>query len=194
MNPPWVYTCSQSWTPFPTSLPVTIPLGHPSAPAPSILHPASNLDWQFVSYMILYMFQWHSQCTSPKRPVSCVEPRLAIHFLYDIIHASMPFSQIILPSPSPTESKSLFCTSPSLLLSRIPGYHYHLPKFHIYVFSSVVQSRPILCHPINCSTPGLPVDHQVPEFTQTRIHPVSNIDWRFISYMIVYMFQCYSLK
>ena len=31
-----------------------------------------------------------SQCTSPKRPVSCIEPRLAIHFLYDIIHVSMP--------------------------------------------------------------------------------------------------------
>ena len=39
--------------PPPTSLPV--PLGHPSAPAPSILYPASNLDWRFVSYMILYM-------------------------------------------------------------------------------------------------------------------------------------------
>ena len=36
--------------------PHTIPLGRPSAPAPSILYPASNLDWRFVSYMILYMF------------------------------------------------------------------------------------------------------------------------------------------
>ena len=36
--------------------PHTIPLGHPSAPAPRFLYPASNLDWQFVSYMILYMF------------------------------------------------------------------------------------------------------------------------------------------
>ena len=34
----------------------TIPLGRPSAPAPSILYPASNLDWQFISH-ILYMFQ-----------------------------------------------------------------------------------------------------------------------------------------
>ena len=74
-----------------------------------------------------------SQCTSPKHPVSCVEPGLATRFIYDILHVSMPFSQIIPPSPSPTESKRLFYTSESLLLSRIQGYCYHLSKFHIYV-------------------------------------------------------------
>ena len=36
-----------------------------------------------------------SQCTSPKHPVSCIEPEPAIRFTYDIIHVSMPFSQII---------------------------------------------------------------------------------------------------
>ena len=55
--------------------PHTIPLGHPSAPAPSFLYPASNLDWQFISYMIL-------------------------------LHVLMSFSQIIPPTPSPTESKN----------------------------------------------------------------------------------------
>ena len=44
----------------------------------------------------------------------------------------MSFSQIIPPSPSPTESKRLFYTSVSLLLSRIQGYCYHLSNFHIY--------------------------------------------------------------
>jgi len=74
-----------------------------------------------------------SQCTSPEHPVSCIEPGLAIRFTYDNVHVSMPFSQIIPPSPSPTESKRLFYTSVSLLLSCIQGYHYHLSKFHIYV-------------------------------------------------------------
>ena len=85
-------------------------------PTPSPYHPSGS-----------------SQCTSPKHPVSCIEPRLAICFLCDITHVSMPFSQIIPPSSSPTESKRLFYTSVSLLQSHIQGYHYHLSKFHIYV-------------------------------------------------------------
>ena len=41
-------------------------------------------------------------------------------------------------------------------------------------FSSVTQSCLTLCDPINCSMPGLPVHHQLPEFTQTHIHRVSD--------------------
>ena len=41
-------------------------------------------------------------------------------------------------------------------------------------FSSAAQSCPTLCDPMNCSTPGLPVHHQLPEFTQTHIHRVSD--------------------
>ena len=73
-----------------------------------------------------------SQCSRPKHPVSCIEPGLSTRFIYDIIRISMPFSQIIPPSPSPTESKRLFYTSVSVLLSRTQGYCYHLSKFHIY--------------------------------------------------------------
>ena len=79
-----------------------------------------------------YHLSGSSQCTSTKHPVSCVEPRLVIRFLHDIIHVSIPFSQIIPPSPSPAESKRLFYTSVSLLLPHKQGYHYHLSKFHIY--------------------------------------------------------------
>ena len=41
-------------------------------------------------------------------------------------------------------------------------------------FSSVAQSWPTLCDPMNCSTPGLPVHHQLPEFTQTLVHRVGD--------------------
>ena len=41
-------------------------------------------------------------------------------------------------------------------------------------FSSVAQLCPTLCNPMNCSTPGLPVDHQLPESTQTHVHWVSD--------------------
>ena len=41
-------------------------------------------------------------------------------------------------------------------------------------FSSVAQSCPTLCDPMNRSTPGLPVHHQLPEFTQTHVHGVSD--------------------
>ena len=41
-------------------------------------------------------------------------------------------------------------------------------------FSSVAQSCPTLCNPMNCSTLGLPVQHQLPEFIQTHVHRVSD--------------------
>ena len=87
--------------PPPTSFPIpslwVIPVHQPRAASHS-----SNLDWRFISHMIIYMFQ----CRSPK----------SSH-----------------PRPLPTESKRLFYTSVSLLLSCIQGYRYHLSKFHIYV-------------------------------------------------------------
>ena len=37
-------------------------------------------------------------------------------------------------------------------------------------FNSVAQSCLTLCNPMNCSTPGLPIHHQLPEFTETHVH------------------------
>ena len=50
----------------------------------------------------------------------------------------------------------------------------HLNIVNQYQFSSVAQSCPTLCDHMNWSTPGLPVHHQLPEFTQTHIHRVSD--------------------
>ena len=96
--------------------PILNPLPHPSP-----YHPSGS-----------------SQCTSPEHPVSCIETGLAINFTYDIIHVSMPFSQIIPPSPSPTESKRLFYTSMSLLLSHIQDNRYHLSIYIPYICVSIL--------------------------------------------------------
>ena len=59
--------------------PHTILLGHPSAPAPSILYPASNLDWRFISYMTLCMFQCHSPKSSHPLPLPQSPKHCSIH-------------------------------------------------------------------------------------------------------------------
>ena len=96
-----ILTCIPKHEPPSHLHPHNIFLGHPHAPAPSMLHPASDIDWRFNSH--------------------------------DSIHVRMSFSQIIPPSPSPSESKSPLYTSVSFFLSCIQGRHCHLPKFHIYV-------------------------------------------------------------
>ena len=45
---------------------------------------------------------------------------------------------------------------------------------HSVQFSSVTQSCPTLCDPMNCSMPGLPVHHQLPELTQSHVHRVGD--------------------
>ena len=59
--------------------PRTIPLGHPSAPALSTLYHALNLDWRFISHMIIYMFQWHSTRSSHPRPLQQSPKDRSIH-------------------------------------------------------------------------------------------------------------------
>ena len=46
----------------------------------------------------------------------------------------------------------------------------HIPHLIFHLSFSSVQSCPTLCNPMDCSTPGLPVCHQLPEFTQTHVH------------------------
>ena len=50
-----------------------------------------------------------------------------------------------------------------------------MPFYLPLQFSSVAQSCPTLCDPMNCSTPGLPVHHQLPEFTQTKITSIESV-------------------
>ena len=81
--------------------------------------------------------------------------------------------------PLPSNIKKL------LFNSKLPSFNFSsiaLVNFSSILFSdllsdqirSVAQSCPTLCDPMNCSTPGLPVHHQLPEFTQTHFHRVSD--------------------
>ena len=69
-----------------------------------------------------------------------------------------------------------------------------------FQFSSVAQSCLTLFDPMDCSMPGFPVYRQLPEFTHpsapalSTLSHASNLDWWSISHMVIYMFQCYSLK
>ena len=69
-----------------------------------------------------------------------------------------PFSCLL---PSPLAGK---CSTPASLQAGHGSVQ----------FSSVAQSCPTLCKPMNHSTPGLPVHHQLPEFTQTHVHRVGD--------------------
>ena len=61
----------------------------------------------------------------------------------------------------------------STCLGSFEGGHHYLHYLY-HSFSSVPQSCPTLCYPMNRSMPGLPVHHQLPESTQTHVHRVSD--------------------
>ena len=77
-----------------------------------------------------------------------------VHRVSDAIQPSHPLSSPSPPAPNPSQHQSLLMASVQ--------------------FSSVAQSCPTLSYPMNRSTPGLPVHHQLPEFTRTHNHRVSN--------------------
>ena len=68
---------------------------------------------------------------------------------------------------------SLFISKLNLLITYI---------FSSVQFISVTQLRPTLCDSMNRSTPGLPVHHQFPEFTQTRVHRVGDAIIQFMEF------------
>ena len=64
-----ILTCVPKHEPPSHLPPHNISLGHPYAPAPSILYPASDIDWRFNSYMIVYMLECHSPKSSHPLPL-----------------------------------------------------------------------------------------------------------------------------
>ena len=77
---------------------------------------------------------------------------------------------------TPMFTEALFIIARTWKQPRCPSADEWIRKlwFSSVQFSSVTQSCPTLCDPMNRSTPGLPVHHQLPEFTQTHVHRVSD--------------------
>ena len=93
----WIcHGCTWVLNPEPPSHlpPQIISLGHPSAPAPSILYPVLNLDWRFVSYTIVYMFQ----CYSPKSSHPLPLPQSPKSVLYICVSFAVSHTGLSLPS------------------------------------------------------------------------------------------------
>ena len=62
----------------------------------------------------------------------------------------------------------------SLALKNLGNLSVRFKTLSLITYSSVTQSCLTLCHPMDCSTPGLLVHHQLPEFTQTHVHQVGD--------------------
>ena len=82
-------------------------------------------------------------------------------------------SCIIVQTSVRSYSGTLFTRSNHLNLF-ITSTTYSSPPLHIHQFSSVVQSCLTLCNPMDYSTPGFPVHHQLLELAQTHVHQVSD--------------------
>ena len=97
---------------------------------------------------------------------------LAVHFTYGIVNfyvtLSIHFPLSLLSSPH--IYRSVFYVCFSFVALKINS---SLPSLSVQ-FSSVTESCPTLCDPMDCSTPGLFVHHQLPEFTHTYVHRVGN--------------------
>ena len=106
--------------------------------------------------------------------------------LYNLIYSLQPSFEVgARPAPvagGEREGEGLFKATQLAntrlpMLNRICFGQQHCRRFssvHSVQFSSFAQLCPILCDPMNRSTPGLLVHHQFPEFTQTHVHRVGD--------------------
>ena len=119
--------------------------------------PASYSEGFFEQSSLLAKRLWESMTEKPRLPLG---PTYTC--------AVMKLSSLLLLSMS-------IGVSTSSLVSLGPCLANHASKrIKCVQFSSATQSCPALCDPMKRSTPGLPVHHQLPEFTQTHIHRVSD--------------------
>ena len=84
------------------------------------------------------------------------------------------WSGLSLPTPGGLPDPRMEPLSPAWQADSLPLSTWEAGPLHSAQFSSVAQSCLTLCDPMNRSTPGLSVHHQLPEFTQTHAHQVGD--------------------
>ena len=110
-------------------------------------------------------------------PVDCSPPGSSVHGISQAIILEwvvIPFSRKSSWPRDQTHISCIHCVS--YIAGRFspgepPGKHFQIQSVQ---FSSVAQSCPTLCNTMDCSSAGLPIHYQLPEFTQTHVHWVSD--------------------
>ena len=115
-----------------------------------------HLEWQSVQLSSVAQ-----SCPALCDPMDCSTPGLPVHHQLQSLLKLMSIESVM-------PSNHLILCFPLLLLLSI------FPSISSVQLSSVAQSCPTLCDPMNRSTPGRPVHHQLPEFTQTYVQRVGD--------------------
>ena len=102
-------------------------------------------------------------------PVLCLDAQSCPTLLWGFSRQEY-WSGLPCPSAGDLPNPGIEPRSPTLQEDSLPAELQGNPLRHLSQFSSVIQSCPSLCDPMNRSTPGLPVHHKLREFTQTHVH------------------------
>ena len=113
-------------------------------------------------------------CSMPGLPVPHQLLKLTQIHVQRVSDAIQPSHPLSSPSLLPSLFPSIRVFSNESLRIRWSKYWSFIFNISLVQFRSVAQSCPTLCDPVNSSTSGLPVHHQLPESTQTHVHRVGN--------------------
>ena len=124
--------------------------------------------------MYVCVFSCSVKSDSLYEPMDCSPPSSSVHKISQariLEWVAIPFSS---GSSQPMDRTQISYIACKLFISVLPGKPIIIIFYPLVQFSSVAQSCPTICDPMNRSTPSLPVHHQLPEFTQTHVHGVGD--------------------
>ena len=149
----------------------------PGSPVPGILQ-AGTLEWAASSFSNAW--KWKVKAKSLSRVRLLATPWTTAYQSPPSMGFSRQEYWSGVPLPSPLTMLTVYLFFQKIFIKKIPCTKAKIPLLNSVLeewytqFSSVTQSCPTLCDPMNRSMPGLPVHHHFPEFTQTHVHRISD--------------------